>query len=69
MIGGVKVGIVRINNGSYYLYYQGVLMMVVRLAHVCIETDDFGPTEEFYAHLGIHRQFEFRNKQEEPFFA
>ena len=40
-------------------------MMVVRLAHVCIETDDFGPTEEFYAHLGIHRQFEFRNKQDE----
>jgi catechol 2,3-dioxygenase-like lactoylglutathione lyase family enzyme len=39
--------------------------MVVRLAHVCIETDDFGPTEEFYSHLGINRQFEFRNKQNE----
>ncbi len=39
--------------------------MVVRLAHVCIETDDFGPTEEFYGWLGINRQFEFRNKQNE----
>ena len=39
--------------------------MVVRLAHVCIETDDFGPTEEFYSYLGINRQFEFRNKQNE----
>jgi catechol 2,3-dioxygenase-like lactoylglutathione lyase family enzyme len=39
--------------------------MVVRLAHVCIETDDFEPTEEFYSHLGINRQFEFRNKQNE----
>lgn len=39
--------------------------MVVRLAHVCIETDDFKPTEEFYGYLGINRQFEFRNKQNE----
>jgi catechol 2,3-dioxygenase-like lactoylglutathione lyase family enzyme len=39
--------------------------MVVRLAHVCIETDDFSPTEEFYSYLGINRQFEFRNKQNE----
>jgi catechol 2,3-dioxygenase-like lactoylglutathione lyase family enzyme len=39
--------------------------MVVRLAHVCIETADFGPTEEFYSYLGINRQFEFRNKQNE----
>ncbi len=39
--------------------------MVVRLAHVCIETDDFGPTEKFYSYLGITRQFEFRNKQHE----
>ncbi len=39
--------------------------MVVRLAHVCIETDDFGPTEEFYSYLGINRQFECRNKQNE----
>ncbi len=39
--------------------------MVVRLAHVCIETNDFGPTEEFYDYLGIIRQFEFRIKQYE----
>ena len=39
--------------------------MVVRLAHVCIETDDFDPCEEFYGYLGINRQFEFRNKQNE----
>jgi len=39
--------------------------MVIRLAHVCIETDDFGPTEEFYGSLGIHRRFEFRNRQNE----
>ena len=39
--------------------------MVIRLAHVCIETDDFGPTEDFYSILGIKRQFEFRNKKDE----
>ena len=39
--------------------------MAVRLAHVCIETDDFGPTEKFYSYLDINRQFEFRNKQNE----
>ena len=39
--------------------------MVVRLAHVCIETNDFPGTEEFYAYLGVNRQFEFRNKQNE----
>ena len=39
--------------------------MVVRLAHVCIETDNLPATEEFYAYLGINRQFEFRNKQDE----
>ena len=39
--------------------------MVVRLAHVCIETDDLAATEEFYGYLDINRQFEFRNKQNE----
>ncbi|NKB36982.1 MAG: hypothetical protein GKR93_07385 [Gammaproteobacteria bacterium] len=39
--------------------------MAIRLAHVCIETDDFGPTEEFYSFLDINRQFEFRNKENE----
>lgn len=39
--------------------------MVVRLAHVCIETDNFPATEEFYGYLDINRQFEFRNKQKE----
>ncbi len=39
--------------------------MVVRLAHVCIETDDFDSTEKFYNYLGISRQFEFRNRQNE----
>lgn len=39
--------------------------MVVRLAHVCIETDNLAATEEFYGYLDINRQFEFRNKQDE----
>lgn len=39
--------------------------MVVRLAHVCIETKDLEATETFYGCLGIRRQFEFRNKQNE----
>ncbi len=39
--------------------------MVVRLAHVCIETDNLPATEEFYGYLDINRQFEFRNKQDE----
>ena len=39
--------------------------MLVQLAHVCIETNDFPATEEFYGYLGIHRQFEFKNKQDE----
>lgn len=36
--------------------------MIVRLAHVCIETTDIEATENFYAALGATRQFEFRNK-------
>lgn len=39
--------------------------MAIRLAHVCIETDDLQATEDFYALLGIHRQFEFRNQQQQ----
>lgn len=37
--------------------------MIVRLAHVCIETNDLEATENFYTALGATRQFEFRNKQ------
>ncbi len=37
----------------------------IRLAHVCIETADLASTEHFYALLGIRRQFEFRNQQQE----
>ncbi len=37
--------------------------MIVRLAHVCIETNDLDATEKFYSALGAKRQFEFRNKQ------
>ncbi len=39
--------------------------MIVRLAHVCIESDDLAATESFYGYLGIERKFEFRNKQNE----
>ncbi len=39
--------------------------MIVRLAHVCIESDDLAATESFYGYLGIDRKFEFRNKQNE----
>ena len=39
--------------------------MIVRLAHVCIETAKLEATENFYALLGAKRQFEFRNKQQE----
>ena len=39
--------------------------MVVRLAHVCIETDDLDATEKFYGYLGVDRRFEFRNHQDE----
>ena len=39
--------------------------MIVRLAHVCIESDDLAATEAFYGYLGIKRKFEFRNLEEE----
>ena len=39
--------------------------MVVRLAHVCIESNDLPATEAFYGHLGIKRKFEFRNLENE----
>ena len=39
--------------------------MVVRLAHLCIESNNLEATETFYGYLGIKRQFEFRNKQNE----
>ncbi len=39
--------------------------MIVRLAHVCIETNDLKATETFYTALGAKRQFEFRNKHGE----
>ena len=38
--------------------------MLVRLAHVCIETTDLEATEAFYQQLGARRRFEFRNLQE-----
>jgi glyoxylase I family protein len=41
------------------------MAMVVRLAHVCIESNDLEATEAFYGYLGIGRKFEFRNKQNE----
>ena len=39
--------------------------MKIGLAHVCIESDDIEKTEEFYRTLGIERQFEFRNLDDE----
>jgi catechol 2,3-dioxygenase-like lactoylglutathione lyase family enzyme len=39
--------------------------MIVRLAHVCIESNDLEATEAFYGHLGIKRKFEFRNLENE----
>lgn len=39
--------------------------MQMKLAHICIESNDLEATEAFYACLGIKRQFEFRNKQNE----
>jgi len=39
--------------------------MLVRLAHVCVETTDLEGTEAFYQKLGAERRFEFRNLQDE----
>ena len=39
--------------------------MLIRLAHVCIESADLEASEAFYALLGARRQFEFRNFQDE----
>ncbi len=33
----------------------------MKLAHVCIESADLDATERYYACLGLHRKFEFRN--------
>lgn len=38
---------------------------MVKLAHVCIETDDIDVTEKFYNKLGLARRFEFRNNDDE----
>lgn len=38
---------------------------MVKLAHVCIETDDMEATEAFYEKLGLKRRFDFRNHQDE----
>jgi len=37
--------------------------MLVRLAHICVETTDLEETEAFYRLLGAERRFEFRNLQ------
>lgn len=37
--------------------------MLVRLAHVCIETPELEVSENFYQLLGAQRRFEFRNLQ------
>ena len=34
---------------------------MIKLAHVCIESNDLDATERFYGCLGLTRQFEFRN--------
>lgn len=39
--------------------------MITGLAHVCIESRDLEATEAFYRVLGLERQFDFRNKQDE----
>ena len=37
---------------------------VVRLAQVCIESDDLEASDAFYALLGARRQFEFCNMED-----
>lgn len=37
--------------------------MLVRLAHVCLETPDLEESESFYQLLGAQRRFEFHNRQ------
>ena len=39
--------------------------MITGLAHVCIESRDLEATEIFYRVLGLERQFDFRNKNNE----
>ena len=39
--------------------------VLVRLAHVCVETTDLLATEAFYLTLGARRRFEFRNLQDD----
>lgn len=39
--------------------------MKTGLAHVCIESRDLEASEKFYRVLGLKRQFDFRNKQNE----
>ena len=39
--------------------------MILGLAHVCIESCDLEASEKFYNCLGMQRQFEFRNKDNE----
>jgi catechol 2,3-dioxygenase-like lactoylglutathione lyase family enzyme len=44
---------------------KGTYQMIVKLAHVCIHSDDLPATEAFYGYLGINRTFEFRNLENE----
>lgn len=39
--------------------------MAIKLAHVCIETDNLEKTEHFYTLLGMQRRFDFKNLQGE----
>lgn len=39
---------------------------MIKLAHVCIESEDLDATERFYARLGMSRQFDFQNLEGEP---
>ena len=39
--------------------------MQTKLAHVCIETSDLQATEDFYKILGLRRQFDFKNLEDE----